>query len=31
MNNTTLVTGLWNINRNTLSDGWSRTIEQVNT
>jgi hypothetical protein len=27
MNNTTLVTGLWNIKRDELSDGWSRTFD----
>jgi hypothetical protein len=27
MNNTTLVTGLWNINRDTLSEGWSRNFD----
>jgi len=27
MNNTTLVTGLWNINRHALSEGWSRNFD----
>jgi hypothetical protein len=27
MSKITLVTGLWNINRDSLSDGWSRSFE----
>ena len=27
MNKTTIVTGIWNIKRDTLSEGWSRTFE----
>ena len=27
MNKITLVTGLWNINRDSLSDGWSRSFQ----